>query len=95
MQWRWLQDHVRKPKDSLYAQRVLERYRMGMKARGAIRGVQVIVGDDSCPICRQYAGAVYHPDDAPIIPITGCTQQGGCRCAYRAVMDYEEAENPR
>lgn len=93
MQWQWLQDHVRRPKDPHYAERVLDRYRLGMKAHGAIRGVRIITGSDSCPICRQYAGTVFLPDDAPIIPIAGCTQAGGCRCAYTAVMDYDALAN--
>lgn len=89
MQWQWLQDHVRRPKDARYAERVLNQYRLGMKSHGAIRGVRVITGPDSCPTCRAHAEAVYHPDEAPIIPMVGCTHPGGCRCAYAAVMTYE------
>jgi hypothetical protein len=88
----WLRDHVRYPKDAHYARRVLDRYRLGMKARGAIRGVRIITGSDSCPVCQALAEAVYHPDAAPIIPIDGCTHPGGCRCAYTAVMTYEDIE---
>lgn len=87
---KWIRDHVRNPKDADYAQRVLDRYRSGMQARGAIQGVRVITAPDSCPTCRALEGAVYHPDDAPIIPIAGCTHPEGCRCAYSAAMTYEE-----
>ncbi|HVC34051.1 MAG TPA: hypothetical protein VNL16_11120 [Chloroflexota bacterium] len=86
----WLHDHVRQPKGPDYAQRVLDRYRLGMKARGAIRGVRILTGPDSCPTCRVHAGIVYRLDDAPIVPIAGCSHPGGCHCAYSAVMTYEE-----
>lgn len=85
----WLQDHVRTPKDAGYARRVLDRYRLGMKAHGAIRGVRIVGGPDGCPTCRAYTETVYHPDDAPLIPIAGCTDPGGCRCTYQPVMTYE------
>ena len=87
----WIREHVRTPKDAEYAQRVLDRYRLGMRARGSIRGVRIITGPDSCAACRAHEGREYHPDEAPIIPIEGCTHPEGCRCAYSAVMTYEEA----
>lgn len=87
---KWMQDHVRKPKDSNYAKRVLDRYRLGMKGHGSIRGCRIIIGPDSCPTCKALANIEYLPDDAPIIPIAGCTHPEGCRCAYTAVMTYED-----
>jgi hypothetical protein len=90
-QWQWMQDHVRRPKDAAYASRVLERIRLGMKAHGAIRGVRILPGSGTCLVCRDLSNTVYHPDDAPIIPIAGCPLTGGCRCAYTPVMAYEEA----
>jgi hypothetical protein len=86
----WIIDHVRKPKDADYARRSLDRYRRGMKGRGAIRGVRIIPGSEDCPTCRPFVGVVYHPDEAPIIPIAGCTLPEGCCCAYTAAMTYEE-----
>ncbi len=86
----WLREHVRGPKDADYARRVLERYRLGMRARGAIKGVRVVTGTDSCPSCQALADTVYHPDDAPILPFSECTHPEGCRCAYSPVMTYED-----
>ncbi|MER3403834.1 MAG: hypothetical protein C4289_00535 [Chloroflexota bacterium] len=86
---KWLRTYVRTPKDASYSARVLEHYRLGMRARGAIRGVRILTGSDSCPVCRAYAGTVYHPDEAPVIPIAGCTHPQGCRCAYIAAMTYD------
>ncbi|RME44079.1 MAG: hypothetical protein D6791_13995 [Chloroflexi bacterium] len=86
---RWIREHVRRPKDADYARRVLDRYRLGIRAGGAIQGVRVITGSDSCPTCRALAGEIYQPDEVPVIPIQGCTHPEGCRCAYTAVMTYE------
>lgn len=88
--WNWLQDHVRNPKDEGYAQKVLDQYRLGMKAHGEIQGVKIITGPDSCLTCKSFADTVYLPDGAPIIPIVGCTHPDGCRCAYTPVMTYEK-----
>ncbi len=85
----WLAGHVRSPKGPDYADRVLGRYRMGARAHGAIRGVRVLAGGDSCPACQAAAERVYTLDDAPTIPIAGCTNSGGCRCAYVPVMAYD------
>lgn len=87
----WLREHVRTPKDHTYAQKVLDRYRLGIKAKGAIRGVRIITGSDSCPICKAHEGQTYDPDCAPMIPIPGCTHTKGCRCAYSPVMDYSKS----
>ncbi len=86
---RWMLDHIRTPKDAGYAQRVLDRYRLGMRARGAIRGVRVIPGADSCAVGQSCAGRAYLPDEAPLIPLAGCTLPGGCRCSYAPVMTYQ------
>ncbi len=86
----WLRDFVHSPQTPDYARRVLDRYRLGMRAGGAIRGVRILAASDSCPACQALAGAVYHPDEAPLIPIAGCTHPQGCRCVYRPVMEYDQ-----
>jgi hypothetical protein len=85
----WMHDHVRGAKAHDYATRVLARYRLGMKAGGAIQGVRVITATESCAACVALAGKVYDPDEAPLIPIDNCVTPGGCRCAYAAVMAYD------
>jgi hypothetical protein len=88
----WMRQHVHGPKGSGYAARVLDRYRLGMRAGGAVEGVQIITGQDSCPLCASMARTLYDPDEAPLIPLAGCTNRAGCRCAYAAVMAYDLAE---
>jgi hypothetical protein len=89
MKWLWLQDLVRKPKDDAYAKIVLDRYRLGIKAHGEIRGARIIPGSVECETAMSVSGKTYLPDDAPIIPIQACTLSGGCRCSYTPVMNYE------
>jgi hypothetical protein len=87
----WMRHHVQGPKEASYAARVLERYRLGIKAGGALQGVRVVASEDSCRACSALAGITYDPDAAPIIPVVECTSPGGCRCAYAAVMAYDLA----
>jgi MoaA/NifB/PqqE/SkfB family radical SAM enzyme len=88
----WLRKHTSYPKRSDYAQRVINRYRLGMRARGAIRGIKIITAPDSCPICQSLAGTVYQPDTTPVIPIEQCSSPQGCRCNYSPLMTFEDAE---
>jgi hypothetical protein len=85
----WMRQHVQRTRGPNYAQTVLARYRLGMKAGGAISGARILAGADCCPTCRALSDCVYDPDSAPIIPVAGCSAPGGCRCAYAPVMAYE------
>lgn len=87
-----MRQHVHGPKEPGYAARVLERYRLGMKAGGAVEGVRIITSEHSCAVCVSLAFTLYDPDNAPLIPIAACTTRDGCRCAYAAVMAYDLAE---
>ncbi len=47
--------------------------------------VIVSVADDACPACRAQQGA--HPkDQAPRLPVEGCSHALGCRCFYQPVL---------
>jgi hypothetical protein len=94
MKWQWLQEHVQRPKDAGYAKRVLDRYRLGMKAKGEILGARIIPGSKDCAVAQSLANKTYLPDDAPLIPIAQCTLPGGCMCAYTPVMTYETERAP-
>jgi hypothetical protein len=87
----WIHQFARhKPKPANYAEKTLTAYRLGMKAKGAIIGVRVLVSEASCPTCRAMADQVYTPDTAPHLPHAGCTHPEGCRCAYTPVMRSHE-----
>ena len=83
----WMRQFARsKPKAPDYAEKTLAAYRIGIKAGGAIQGIRILVGEDSCPVCRVHADRTYTPDDAPILPLAECTYPEGCRCAYTLAM---------
>ena len=91
MAFQWLQSFhqaTEKPED--YATKTLAAYRLGMKAGGSIRGVRIEVAEDCCAAARELpADAVYHPDEAPALPLAGCPLGRKCHCVYRPVMAYE------
>lgn len=91
MPFHWLNDfHQDMAKRPDYAEKTLASYRLGMKAKGSIRGVRIEIDDDGCPASRQLdPDAEYLPDDAPHLPLPACTKGLNCRCVYRPVMTYE------
>ena len=76
-----------------YAEKTLAAYRLGMRAKGSIAGVRIEVGNESCQAASQLpAGTVYHPDDAPHLPLPDCSREKRCQCVYRPVMTYEQGD---
>jgi hypothetical protein len=91
MSFEWLNKfHKEMEKPENYAEKTLAQYRLGMKAKGSIAGVAISIDDEGCAAARALEpGAVYHPDDAPHLPLPGCSKGQGCRCVYRPVMVYQ------
>lgn len=76
-----------------YAEKTLAQYRLGMKAKGSIAGVRVVISPKSCAAAQALdASAVHHPDDAPHLPLPKCPHAATCQCVYRPVMTYEIEE---
>lgn len=94
MAFDWLkrfQKEAVKPPD--YAEKTLAQYRLGMRAQGSIRGVRVVIDKNGCAACQSlHSAMIYHPDDAPRLPLTACSQPVRCQCVYRPVMSYEVDE---
>lgn len=92
MSFNWLKGfHQNIEKAPNYAEKTLAAYRLGMKAKGSIRGVRIAIDQDGCQACRQLdIDQIYHPDDAPHIPLSDCTKGLKCGCVYRPVMTYED-----
>lgn len=65
----------------LEQQRALERIRRGLATQ-----VRLLVADDGCPVCRHFEGA-YEFDEAPALPLEGCSRPGGCNAVYAPVLD--------
>lgn len=92
MSFDWLiRFHGQMKKDSHYAEKSLTSYRLGMKAKGSIVGVVVHPGPDCCEQIKQLPVAeVYHPDNAPHLPLPNCSRGRNCDCVYRPVMTYQK-----
>lgn len=81
-----------KPAD--YAEKTLSAYKLGMKAKGSIAGVQIIIDPQGCEPCRHLdPDVIYHPDQAPHLPLPDCDRGSHCRCIYRPVMTYQINDN--
>ncbi len=91
MSFEWLKQFQREiAKAPDYAEKTLAQYRLGMRAQGSIVGVRIVVDSRGCIPCRLLnPQAIYHPDDAPRLPLTECSRGAGCQCVYRPVMSYE------
>jgi hypothetical protein len=73
-----------------YAEKTLAAYRLGMKAKGSIVGVTVQPAPNCCDAARDLpVNKVYHPDQAPLLPLPGCSQGRHCGCVYRPAMSYQ------
>jgi len=93
MTFEWLNRfHQKMEKDPDYATKSLARYRLGMKAKGSIVGVAIHPAPDCCEAARQLpVNKIYHPDEAPTVPLPNCSQARHCGCVYRPVMSYQES----
>ena len=91
MSFDWLnsfQQEMEKPAD--YAEKTLAAYKLGMKAKGSIAGVKIYVDPQGCTASRELdPDAIYHPDEAPRLPLPQCDRNRGCRCVYRPLMTYQ------
>ena len=94
MAFEWLNKfHHDTEKVSNYAEKTLAAYRLGIRAKGSIVGVVVQPAANCCDAARHLpVGHVYHPDQAPRLPLPECTQSRRCSCVYRPVMSYESAK---
>jgi hypothetical protein len=85
--------HQNMAKDPAYAEKTLAAYRLGMKGKGSIAGVIVRPAQDCCDAARRLPeGSIYHPDEAPRLPLPDCPYSRRCACVYRPVMTYERPE---
>jgi hypothetical protein len=94
MPFDWLDDfHQKMEKPANYAEKTLAAYKLGIRARGSIAGVRIDIDRDGCQASRALDTAVvYHPDEAPHLPLPDCDRGRRCRCVYRPVMSYEMEE---
>jgi len=94
MAFDWLNKfHGGMEKEADYAEKTLAAYRLGMRGKGSILGVRIQKAENCCDAARQLPeDKIYHPDEAPRLPLPECSQGRHCSCVYRPVMTYEQAK---
>lgn len=95
MSFDWLNDFQQEMKKSPdYAQKTLAAYKLGMKAKGSIAGVRIRIDPHGCEQCQKLDPvAIYHPDEAPYLPLPECSRADACQCVYRPVMNYQVGDD--
>jgi hypothetical protein len=56
-----------------------------MQTNPRVNAVVVVVHGDACPACQEIQGT-YAKDQAPKLPVEGCSHHEGCRCFYQPVL---------
>ncbi len=51
-----------------------------------VRNVRLVVAHDACPACKNMEGT-YDKNQAPNLPVEGCSHENGCRCFYEPMLD--------
>lgn len=51
-----------------------------------VTAVNLIVHADACPACQAMQGT-YPKDQAPKLPVEGCSHENGCRCFYQPLLE--------
>ena len=55
-------------------------------ANPRIVAIHLAVPADACPACRAVEGT-YPKEQAPVLPVEGCSEPNGCRGFYEPVLD--------
>ena len=51
-----------------------------------VRMVRLMAMQDACPACLE-ASRAYEKNEAPRLPVEGCSHGLGCRCFYQPYLD--------
>lgn len=51
-----------------------------------VKNIRLIVSADCCPACSALEGT-YDKNNAPLLPIQGCSHPNGCRCFYEPMLN--------
>jgi len=56
-----------------------------LQTNSRVANVRVVAEADACPACQQVAGT-YAKDQAPHLPVPGCSCSNGCCCFYEPML---------
>jgi len=51
-----------------------------------VKNIRLVVAHDCCPACHEIEGT-YDKQQAPKLPVEGCSHGLGCRCFYEPMLD--------
>jgi len=51
-----------------------------------VNAIHLATSDDACPACQAIQGT-YAKNEAPILPVEGCSHPQGCRCFYQPLLE--------
>jgi RNA polymerase subunit RPABC4/transcription elongation factor Spt4 len=51
-----------------------------------VNAVMVVTSEEACPACMAIQGT-YTKDEAPALPVEGCSHPQGCRCFYQPLLE--------
>jgi hypothetical protein len=67
---------------NISAMKALEKFQQNPR----VINVRLIVAADCCPACQANEGT-YEKNDAPQLPIDGCSHAYGCRCFFQPMLN--------
>ena len=51
-----------------------------------VKNVRLVRSDEACPACRDVEGT-YPKDQAPRLPVEGCSEKHGCQAFYEPMLN--------
>lgn len=57
-----------------------------LQANPRVRDIRLVVSADCCPVCAAQEGT-YTKEEAPSLPVEGCSHTNGCRCFYEPMLN--------
>jgi hypothetical protein len=57
-----------------------------MRSNPRVKDVRLVVAHDCCPACADMEGT-YDKEQAPSLPVEGCSHALGCRCFYEPMLN--------
>ena len=57
-----------------------------IQSNSRVQNVIIANSRDACPACQKMQGTFYK-QNAPALPVEGCSHALGCRCFYEPVLE--------
>ena len=57
-----------------------------LQTNNRVKNIRLVVAHDCCPACREIEGT-YDKQQAPKLPVEGCSHSMACRCFYEPMLD--------